>query len=195
MEPNIKLSNSDGDLLPNPTQYRSLISKLLYLTITNPDISFAVNKLSQFLQSLREPHMTDATRILQYLKSTHGQGLIFYVECPAIHFQAFADADWGACLDTRRSISGYCVFLGRSLISWKSKKQATVSRSFAEAEDRSMANATCELTWLHNIIKDFNIQPQLPSTLFCDNSIDIHIAENPVDHERTKHVEIDCLIV
>ncbi|XP_030479282.1 uncharacterized mitochondrial protein AtMg00810-like [Cannabis sativa] len=196
MEPNIKLSTESGDLLPNPTQYHSLIGKLLYLTITRPDISFAVNKLSQFLQSPRQPHLTAATRILHYLKNSPGQGLFFHASSSSpLQLKAFADADWGACLDTRRSISGYCVFLGKSLISWKSKKQPTVSRSSAEAEYRVMANATCELTWVISILKDFHTNIQLPSTLFCDNSVAIHISENPVYHERTKHVEIDCHIV
>uniref|UniRef100_A0A803NS67 Reverse transcriptase Ty1/copia-type domain-containing protein n=1 Tax=Cannabis sativa TaxID=3483 RepID=A0A803NS67_CANSA len=86
MEPNIKLSNNDGTHLQNLTQYRSLIGKLLYLTITRPDISFVINRLNQFLQTPREPHMTAATRILQYLKSTPGQGLFFYADCPTIHF-------------------------------------------------------------------------------------------------------------
>ncbi|KAM6585354.1 hypothetical protein CsatB_012356 [Cannabis sativa] len=193
MEPNTKLSNDSGDLLPNPTPYRSLIGKLLYLTITRPDLSFAVNKLSQYLQAPRLPHMQAATRILHYLKNSPGQGLFFHASpTDTVQLKAFADADWGACLDTRRSITGYCIFLGQSLISWKSKKQQTISRSSAEAEYRAMAHATCELTWLLSILKDFSINMTLPSTLHCDNNAAIHISENPVYHERTKHVEIDC---
>ncbi|KAM6574328.1 hypothetical protein CsatA_022655 [Cannabis sativa] len=167
MEPNLKLSTESGELIPNPKQYRSLIGKLIYLTITRPDISYAVNKLSQ--------------------------GLFYHSTTPSpLQLHAFADADWAACPDSRRSISGYCVFLGHSLLSWKSKKQQTISRSSAEAEYRSMAHATCELTWLTSILKDFQVPIKLPSILYCDNSAAIHIAENPVYHERTKHVEIDC---
>ncbi|KAM6556795.1 hypothetical protein CsatB_003814 [Cannabis sativa] len=159
MESNIRLSSDVGKPLDNPKTYRSLIGKLLYLTITRPDISFAVNKLSQFLSNPRVPHPTAAHRIL-YLKGTSGQGLFFYsasstnlsahaetdMSSKDFHLKLFSDADWASSSDTRRSVSGYCVFLGKSLISWKSKKQSTVSRSSAEAEYRAMAHATCEIT-------------------------------------------------
>ena len=120
MEPNLKLNNESGELLADPTSYRSLIGKLTYLTITRPDINYAVNRLSQYIQSPRQPHLDAAYRILQYLKASPGQGLFFHAAASSpLTLQAFADADWGACTDTRKSISGYCIFLGQSLISWK----------------------------------------------------------------------------
>ena len=132
--------------------------------------------------------------MLQYIKGTVGQGLYFSI-ASSIHLKAFADLDWGACKDMRRSLSGFCVFLGDSLISWKSQKQSIVSRSSVEVEYRAMANMTCELIWLTALLRDFGIQSKELATLFCDNEVTLHIAANLVFHERTKHIEIDCHLV
>lgn len=126
MELNIKQSQNDGVLLYNPSRYRQLLRKLVYLTVSRPDICYVVNKLSQYLASPREPHLLAAHRILQYLKNDPGQGL-FYSAQSSLTLRAFADADFGSCPGTRHSISGLCVFLGDSLVSWLSKKQDTVS--------------------------------------------------------------------
>lgn len=97
--------------------------------------------------------------------------------------------------DSRQSITGYCVFLGDSLVSWRAKKQQTMSRSSSEAEYRAMADATCELIWLTTVLGEMHCSPLSPATLFCDNQSALYIASNPVYHERTKHVEIDCHVV
>ncbi|KAL5540143.1 hypothetical protein UlMin_042367 [Ulmus minor] len=185
MEANLKLSAEDGELLDHPSSYRRKIGRLLYLTITRPDLSYSVNRLSQYLANPRSSHLKAAQRILQYVKQSLG----------FVQLKNFADADWGTCLDTRRSISGFCVFLGNSLISWKSKKQHTVSRSSAEAECRAMANATCELTWLQSLLKELEISHPKLALMYCDNQAALHIAANPMFHERTKHIEIDCHLV
>lgn len=191
MDPNLHLTKDLGKLLPTPTQYRELIGRLLYLCITRPDITFAVHQLSQYLSAPTDVHYQAALKVLRYLKNNPGQGLM-YASDNDLCLNAFADADWATCKDTRRSVTGFCIFLGNSLISWKSKKQAVVSRSSTEAEYRSLALATCELIWLQQLLKDLHITMSSTPKLFCDNKSAVHIATNPVFHERTKHIEIDC---
>ena len=194
MEQQLKLSKGSRDLISNPRQYRRLIGKLMYLTLSRPDITYAVHRLSQFLAQPRVPHMKAATRILQYIKGTPGQGVFFPTDSD-LHLKAYYDADWAGCPNTRKSLTGYYVFLGDALVSWRSKKQSIVSRSSAEAEYRAMATTTCELTWIIHLLQDLHVKHDKLVLLHCDNQAALHIATNPVFHERSKHIEVDCHVV
>ncbi|CAM8988557.1 unnamed protein product [Rhodiola kirilowii] len=194
MQTKHQLGLSTAPDLVDSLHYRRLVGKLIYLTITRPDLAYPVHILSQFMQKPTEEHLTAALRVLRYVKAAPAQG-IFFPSNSDLQLRAFCDADWAACPLTRRSITGHCVMLGPSIISWKTKKQPVVSRSSAQSEYRSMAVVCCELTWLARLIGDMGvlISPEIP--LFCDNKAAIHIAHNPVFHERTKHVELDCHLV
>lgn len=187
-------SVDDGNLLADPAPYRRLLGKLLYLNCTRPDISFAVNHLSQFVQKPCENHWEGALQIVRYLKGSLHYCL-HYTATSNLQIKAYSDADWGSCKITRRSVTGYCVYMDSNLISWRTKKQHTVSRSSAESEYRGLAAVVCELLWISYLLKDFWIVLKNPIPLWCDSNAAIHIATNPVFHDRTKHIEIDCHLV
>ncbi|KAL9230993.1 hypothetical protein vseg_006271 [Gypsophila vaccaria] len=183
-------SVTDGPM-EDGARYRRLVGRLIYLTLTRPELSYPVHILSQFMQKPTHSHWEAALRVVRYLKGSPGQGILFKSEGP-LDLEAYCDADWASCPLTRRSLTAYFICLGGSPISWKTKKQATVSRSSTEAEYRAMASATCEILWLKGLLTSLGVSISHPVRLYCDNEAARHIANNPVFHERTKHIELDC---
>ena len=194
IEQNHHLAQATDSLLPNAAMYRRLVGRLIYLAVTRPDLAYSVHVLSQFLQAPRQEHWEAALRVLRYLKGTPDQGILLRADSD-LTLQGWCDSDWAACPLTRRSLAGWIVFLGQSPVSWKTKKQQNVSRSSAEAEYRSMASVTCELKWLKALHLSLGVHHPKAIPLFCDSQSALHIARNPVFHERTKHIEIDCHFV
>lgn len=194
MEQNQRLALANGKLLDDPEQYRRLIVRLIYLGVTRPDLAYSVHILSQFMQQPRVEHWDAALRIVRYLKKNPGQGILLRADSD-LSLQGWCDSDWASCPITRRSLSGWFVLLGYSPISLKTKKQQTFSRSSAEAEYRSMAAITCELKWLQQLLGELGVQHKKGMRLYCDSQSALYIAQNPVFHERTKHIEVDCHFV
>lgn len=194
IEQNHRLGLANGELLSNPESYRRLVGRLIYLAVTRPDLAYSVHILSQFMQEPRIEHWEAALRVVRYLKGTPGQGILLRADSD-LSLQGWCDSDWAACPVTRCSLSGWLVFLGQSPISWKTKKQHTVSCSSAEAEYRAMAAVTCELKWLKGLLLSLGVHHPKAIKLFCDSQSALHMAKNPVFHERTKHIEVDCHFV
>lgn len=190
IEQNHKLGEANEDVVVDRGVYQRLVGKLIYLSHTRPDIAYAVSAVSQFMHSPKEIHLAAVYRILRYLKSTPGKGILFRKN-EKMELEAYTDADWAGSVIDRRSTSGYCIFLGGNLVTWRSKKQSVVARSSAEAEFRAMAHGICELLWLKIILTDLGIKWEGTMKLYCDNKSAINIAHNPVQHDRTKHVEVD----
>jgi hypothetical protein len=176
-----KLSGTEGPPVSDLTHYRGLAGALQYITFTRPDISYTIQQVCLHMYDPREPHYTLIKRILRYLHGTLNHGLQL---CPTdvSTLVAYSDADWASCPDTRRSTSGYAVFLGDNLVSWSSKCQPTVSRSSAEAEYRVVANTVAETTWLRQLLQEMHIPLKCATIVFCDNVSAVYLSSNPVNH-------------
>jgi hypothetical protein len=183
------LSCFEGYTITDPTQYRSTVGSLQYLSLTRPDIAFAVNKVSQFMQDPRDTYWSAVKRILRYLKSTISHTFSISKNSTK-YLTAYSDSNWASCPDDRRSTSGYCV-LGKNILSWSSKKQPTVSRSSTESEYRAIANTAVELTWIQTLLRELGVISPEPPILYCDNIGATYLASNPIYHAWTKHIEID----
>ncbi|WVZ72071.1 hypothetical protein U9M48_020586 [Paspalum notatum var. saurae] len=191
IELNLHLSATDGEPLDDSTRYRHIVGSLVYLGVTRPDISYSVHILSQFISAPTQLHYSHLLRVLRYLHGTMSRRL-FFPRSTSLQLQAYCDATWASDFSDRRSLSAYCVFLGGSLIAWKTKKQTAVSRSSTEAELRAMALVTAEVTWLRWLLADFGVSVSIPTPLLTNSTGAISIARDPVKHELTKHIGVDA---
>jgi hypothetical protein len=188
-----KLSEVEGPPVSDLTAYRSLAGALQYLTFTRPDITYAVQQVCLHMHDPREPHLTALKRLLCYLRGTLDYGLLH--RASSTDLVVYTDADWAGCPDTRRSTSGYAVFLGGNLVSWSSKRQPVVSQSSAEAEYRAVANGVVEASWLRQLLAELHTSPSRSTLIYYDNVSAVYLSTNPIQYQRTKHVEIDLHFV
>ncbi|XP_022853510.1 uncharacterized protein LOC111374981 [Olea europaea var. sylvestris] len=171
-------------------KYQRLVGKLIYLSHTRPDIAFAVSVVSQHMQAPKEIRLEAVYKILRYLKGTSGRGL-FFGKNKSKGVEIFTYADWAGSTEDRRSTTGYCTFVWGNTTTWRSKKQNVVARSSAEAEFRAVAQGICEGLWIKKLLGELKVEVELPIKLYCDNKAAINISLNPVQHDRTKHIEVD----
>ncbi|GJX47406.1 ribonuclease H-like domain-containing protein [Tanacetum coccineum] len=158
-----------GSLVANPTLYRSLVGALHHI--------FHAMK-----------------RVLRYLRGTTHLGLQLFRSSTS-QLTAYSNADWAGSPATRRSTLGYCVFLGDNLLTWSSKRQEKLSRSSAEAGYRGVTNAVAETSWIRNLLRELHIPLSIATLVYCDNVSTVYMSANPVQHQRTKHIEIDIHFV
>ena len=190
IDPNVKLGAWEDSPPVNHFQYQQFVGKLLYLTRTRPEISFAIHHLSQFMHAPHEIHHHAANRVLAYLKGCPGTGLCFPPSTDET-VRVYTDADFFELIVDYRSTTRYCTFLFGSLVTWKSHKQDKVSRSSAEAEYRALADGASEAQWIHGILSDLRVRYLCPIHFFCDNKGTIALAKNPGQTGRIKHMERD----
>ena len=186
-------TNGQLDLDPNGKDvdqkvYRSMIGSLLYLCASRPDIMLSVCMCARFQSAPKESHYMAVKRILRYLVYTPNLGL-WYPKGSSFKLVGYSDSDWAGDKVDRKSTSGSCQFLGRSLVSWSSKKQNCVFLSTAEAEYIAAGSCCAQLLWMRQTLMDYGVKyDKVP--LLCDNESAIKIADNPVQHSRTKHIDI-----
>ncbi|CAM8943929.1 unnamed protein product [Rhodiola kirilowii] len=186
--PNESLTKDDASPRTDATRYRGMIGSLQYLTASRPDTMFSVCQCARFQAEPRESHVKAVKRILRYLKGTE-KLVMWYPRVKSLSLEGYSDADFAGDRTDRKSTSGMAQFLGSCLVSWGSKKQNSVALSTAEAEYVAAVAYFAQILWLRNQLSDFNLHfNQVP--ILCDNTSAISIAKNPVQHGKTKPIEI-----
>ncbi|KAK2449059.1 hypothetical protein QL285_008290 [Trifolium repens] len=183
----LKLTKEQG-VGVDQSMYRSMIGSLLYLTASRPDITFAVGVCARYQSEPKVSHLNQVKRILKYVNGTCDYGMM-YSHCEDSSLCGYCDADWAGSADDRKSTSGGCFFLGSNLISWFSKKQNCVALSTAEAVYVAAGSSCTQLVWMKQMLKEYDVEQDV-ITLYCDNLSAINISKNPVQHSKTKHIDI-----
>ena len=165
-----------------------MIGSLLYLTVSRPNIAFSVGVCARFQAAPKESHLTTVKRIIRYINGTSDYG-IWYSRDSNECLAGYSDANRARCIEDRKSTSGGCFYLGNNLVSWMSKKQNSVSLSTAKAEYIAMASCSAQLLWMKKLLHDYGIT-QDTMCVFCDNTSAINLSKNPVQHSKSKHIEI-----
>ncbi|KAK2444948.1 putative mitochondrial protein [Trifolium repens] len=184
----LKLTKDEQGVGVDQSMYRSMIGSLLYLTASRPDITFAVGVCARYQSEPKVSHLNQVKRILKYVNGTCDYGMM-YSHCEDSSLCGYCDADWAGSADDRKSTSGGCFFLGSNLISWFSKKQNCVALSTAEAEYVAAGSSCTQLVWMKQMLKEYDVEQDV-ITLYCDNLSAINISKNPVQHSKTKHIDI-----
>jgi len=156
--------------------------------VPRPDVAFAMQHLSQFNSNPGPAHWTAAQRVIRYLYATRDTSLVLGGD--GINLTGWVDSDWGSCVDSRRSISGYSFSLGTGLVSWSSKKQPTVATSSTEAEYVASCHGAKEAIWLHALLKLLSFAQSSATTVYCDNVSSNFLTRDPSFHAHTKHIDI-----
>nr|GEW26926.1 ribonuclease H-like domain-containing protein [Tanacetum cinerariifolium] len=182
------------ELLERGHMSNCIATRTPYLTFTRPNISYAVQQICLHMHDPREPHLAALKRVLRYVRGTLDFELQLYASLTS-SLVAYTNADWVGCPTTRGSTSRYCVFFGDNLFSWSTKRQHALSCSSAKAEYRGVANVVVETTWLRNLLRELHTPLFSTTLVYCDNISTIYMTANPVQHQRTKHIEIDIHFV
>ncbi|KAK1387454.1 hypothetical protein POM88_015632 [Heracleum sosnowskyi] len=184
----VKLGACDNSIKVDVTSYRGMIGSLLYLTASRPDIMYATCLCARFQADPRDLHLVAVKRILRYLKGIPNLG-IWYPKDSGFNLIGYTDSDYAGSVVDRKSTYGSCQFLEGRLIFWYNKKQQTVSNSTAEAEYIAVGSCCVQILWIRNQLKDYCfVLDKIP--ILCDNTSTITISNNPVQHSRTKHIDI-----
>ena len=186
-----QLWSTTSPIYSDPKRYRRLVGKLIYLTLTRPDISFTVNVLNQFMHASREVHWEAVICLLSYLKYALGRGLIFRRN-DHLHVSGYSYVGFAGDRHDRKSITSNCVYVGGNLVIWRSHKQSIPSMSIAEAEYRARAERSSEMLWERNFLFELGIPVKGEMPMMCDNQASIFIVNTKTFSMRTKHIEIDC---